>query len=174
MNILKTERLILSELDLDDAPFIYELVNDPDWLRYIGDRNVHNVNDTKNYLMKGPIASYAQHGFGLYLIRLKKDNIRIGICGLLKRDTLPDVDVGFALLPEYRGKGYATEAAQAVIDYGENRLGLKRIVAIAAPDNETSARVLEKLGFHFKGMIRLTENDPESKLFVPDKLPRTK
>jgi RimJ/RimL family protein N-acetyltransferase len=168
MNILETSRLILCKLSSDDAPFIYDLVNDPDWLRYIGDKNVHNLEDAQNYILNGPMASYQQHGFGLYLTKLKADNIAIGICGLLKRDTLKHVDVGFAFLPAFRGKGYATEAAAAVMQYGRNVLGIERIVAITAPDNDASIRVLEKLGLHYDRMIRLTEDDPESKLFVPD------
>jgi ribosomal-protein-alanine N-acetyltransferase len=163
--VLETERLVLRHLTLNDAPFILELLNDPSFLRYIGDRGVRNVQDARQYLIKGPIASYQKSGFGLYLVFLLESGDPIGICGLLKRDTLDDVDVGFAFLPPHWGKGYARESASAVLAHARATLGLKRIVAITSPDNAASIKVLEKLGLKFERMVRLGDDPREVRLF---------
>lgn len=166
--VLETDRLVLRRLTLNDAPFIVELLNDPAFLRYIGDRGVRNVQDARQYLLKGPIASYEQFGFGLYLTFLKESGDPIGMCGLLKRDTLKDVDVGFAWLPAHCRQGFATEAVKAVIEHGRDTLGLKRIVAITSPDNDASIGVLKKVGLRFEGEIRLGDDPREVKLFGID------
>jgi ribosomal-protein-alanine N-acetyltransferase len=164
--VLETPHLVLRHLTLNDAPFIVELLTEPSFVRYIGDRGVRTVHDARRYLLAGPIASYAQRGFGLYLAFLKETGESVGICGLLKRDTLPDVDVGFALMPAYRGLGYAAEAAAAVLQHGQGALGLKRIVAITSPDNVASIKVLERIGLHFERLIRLGDDPKEVKLFA--------
>lgn len=164
--ILETERLRLRPLVESDAPFILELVNDEAWLRYIGDRGVRNNADARNYIVQGPVASYAKNGFGLWLVELKADATPIGLCGLLRRDTLPDVDLGFAFLPAFRGQGYALEAGRATLAYGRAKLGLKRIVAVTLPANESSIRTLEKLGLRYEKMIRLTPDAEELQLFA--------
>ena len=166
MNILETDRLTLRHLTLDDAAFILELVNDPSWLRYIGDRGIHDLDGARAYLAKGPIASYGRHGFGMYLVSLKSDGASAGICGLIKRDTLPDIDIGFAFLRRHWGRGYAGESAAAAIAEGKDKFGLKRVIAITSPDNEASIRLLEKLGFGFEKMIHVTEGAAETKLFA--------
>ena len=130
MNVLETPRLALRRLTVEDAAFIYDLVNDPAWLRFIGDRNVRTMADAAAYILKGPVASYAQHGFGLWLTLRKADGVPIGICGLIKRDNMEDVDVGFAFLPEFRAQGYAFESAAASVAYGRDVLKLKRIEPI--------------------------------------------
>ena len=150
MNVIETERLILRQLCADDAPFILELVNDPDWLRYIGDKNVHNLDEARDYIAKGPVAMYARCGFGLYCVVRKSDGSRIGMCGLIKRDTLEDVDIGFAFLPQYRAQGYAREAARATLAYGRDAIGLSRVVAITSDDNVASGRLLESIGLSFE------------------------
>ena len=165
MTILETERLILRRLSDDDAEFILDLVNQPSFLRYIGDKEVRNTADAIRYIQTGPIASYERHGFGLYLVELKETGVSIGMCGLIKRDTLPDVDIGFAFLPAYWSQGLAYEAAAAVLAYGRASLGLKRIVAITSPDNTASIRLLEKIGFTFERFIRLGEDEAEVRLF---------
>lgn len=165
MKVLETDRLVLRWLEVEDAEFIFELVNDPAWLKYIGDRGVRSLEDAREYIRKGPVDMYRRLGFGLYLVALKDDGAPIGICGLLKRDTLEDVDIGFAFLPAFRSKGFAYESAAAVMEHGKSRFGLKRLVAITSPDNRVSARLLEKLGFRFEEIIRLTEKDSESRLF---------
>ncbi|MCA1578420.1 MAG: GNAT family N-acetyltransferase [Acidobacteria bacterium] len=149
MTLLETERLILRELTFDDAPFILTLLNDPSFLRYINDKNVRNVEDARQYMLNGPMASYAQNGFGLYLVALKDTAVPIGLCGLLKREELPDPDLGFAFLPDYWGKGFALEAARAVMNDARERLGQNRVLAIVMPDNDASIRLLEKLGMTF-------------------------
>ena len=168
MNVLQTERLSLRRMSLDDAEFIVELLNDAAFLRFVGDKGVRTTDDARRYILTGPIESYERHGFGLWLVELKGSETPIGMCGLLKRDTLSDVDIGFAFLPSYRSRGYALESAAAVMDYGRKVLGLKRIVAIANEDNAGSIRVLEKIGMSFDRMIRLAEGQPEISLLASD------
>jgi len=166
--VLETERLALRKMSVDDAEFILGLLNEPSFLRYIGDKKVRTVEDARQYIRNGPVESYEKHGFGLYLVELKSSGASIGICGLLKRDTLVDVDVGFALLPRYWSRGYALESASAVMDHGREVFGLKRIVAITSPDNVSSIRLLVKLGFEHERTIVLVEGEPEVELFACD------
>lgn len=168
MIVLETDRVVLRHLTLNDAPFIVELLNDPSFLRFIGDRGVRNEQDARKYLLQGPIKSYGTFGFGLYLCFLKEWGDPIGMCGLLKRDTLDDVDIGFAFLPAHWGKGYATETAAATLDHGRTRLGLKRIVAITSPDNAASIKVLQKIGLNFESLVRLGDDPREVRLFGID------
>ena len=167
MKILETERLTLRELNVEDAEFIFELVNDAAFIRNIGDKGVRTLEDARDYILNGPVASYAKFGFGLYLVALRETGEAIGICGLLKRDALEDVDIGFAFLERFRQKGFAYESAAAVMKYGRGTLGLKRIVAITSPDNEGSMRVLEKIGLRFDKMIRMPGSNEDTRLFVP-------
>src|SRR5215471_7803847 len=134
MLVLETERLILRKLSLDDAEFVFELLNEPSFLRYIGDKSVRSLDDARAYILDGPVDSYERNGFGLYKVEMKDTGTPIGICGLLKRDTLPHADIGFAFLPAYWSKGYAFESAAAVINYARNVLKLDRILAITSPD----------------------------------------
>lgn len=163
--MIESERLSLRRLNAGDAEFILELLNDPSFIQNIGDRGVRTVEDACRYIANGPVASYEKFGFGLYLVQIKESGVPIGICGLLKRESLADVDVGFAFLPGFRQKGYAFESAAAVMRYGRDVLGLNRIVAITAPENEGSIRVLEKLGLRFEKMVHLLGHGRESKLF---------
>jgi RimJ/RimL family protein N-acetyltransferase len=165
LKVLETDRLILRWMSTEDAPFILELVNEPSWLRFIGDRGLRTLDDARDYIRKGPVDMYARHGFGLYVTERKADGVPIGICGLLKRESLEDVDIGFANLPRFWGKGYAYESASAVLSYGRSVLGLNRIVAVTSPGNEPSVRLLEKLGFRFERMVRLSEDSAEVQLF---------
>lgn len=167
MNILETERLALRQFTADDAPFILELVNEPSFIQNIGDRNVRSIADAVKYIETGPITSYARNGFGLYLVQLKESGESIGMCGLIKRPALDDVDIGYAFLPKFWSKGYAVEAALAVKEQAHS-LGLKRLVAIVDPANQGSIRVLEKLGMKFEKMIRLSADDIELKLLAMD------
>lgn len=165
MNVTETDRLRLRWLTPEDAPFIFELVNDPGWLQYIGDRGVRTFDDARRYILDGPVSMYQRFGFGLYLVELKEGRVPIGICGLMKRDTLDDVDIGFAFLPAYRANGYALEAAAASMAYAKEALGIPRIVAITTPDNDRSARLLEKLGLRFQRLMKLTPEAEEVRLF---------
>ena len=168
MNVLTTKRLTLRRLSPADAEFIVELLNDAAFLRFIGDKAVRDVDDARQYILDGPVASYERNGFGSWLVALKETGLSIGICGLLKRESLPDVDIGFAFLPAYRSQGYAFESASAVLDYGRTELGLKRIVAITNSDNAGSIRVLEKMGMRFERMITISEGEPEIRLLATE------
>ncbi|MCC6744773.1 MAG: GNAT family N-acetyltransferase [Acidobacteria bacterium] len=168
MIVCTTDRLVLRLLSVEDAEFILELLNEPSWLRFIGDKGVRTLDDARSYIATGPVAMYERHGFGLYVTERREDGVPMGICGLIKRDWLDDVDIGFAFLPRFWGRGYAHEAAAAVMDYGRNVLGIGRIVAITSPDNATSARLLEKLGLRFDRMIQMRDDGTEDRLFVPD------
>ena len=168
MTILETERLILRQLTTDDAEFIFELLNDPSWIQNIGDRNIRNLDDACAYIVNGPVASYAKNGFGLWLVELKETKESIGMCGLIRRETLEDVDIGYALLPRFWSQGYAIEAARAAKNYAKDVVGLKRLVAIVDPANEGSIRVLEKLGLRYEKMVRLSADDIDLKLFAID------
>src|SRR5580704_19126608 len=153
--MIESERLSLRRLNAGDAEFILELLNDPSFIQNIGDRGVRTVADACRYIANGPVASYEKFGFGLYLVQIKESGVPIGICGLLKRESLEDVDVGFAFLPAFRQKGYAFESAAAVMQYGRDVLRLNRIVAITSAENEGSIRVLEKLGMRFEKIVNL-------------------
>lgn len=163
--ILETPRLVLRQLELNDAPFILELVNDPAWLQFIGDKQVHDLEDARNYLRTGPLDMYARLGFGLYLVTLTAGT-PIGICGPIKRDALPDVDLGFALLASYRGRGFAREIAAAVLDYTRDALGLLRVLAITSPDNVRSISVLETIGFTYEQTVTLPGQAKPTKVFA--------
>lgn len=168
MNILETERLLLRQFSAEDAEFILQLVNEPSFIQNIGDRGVQTLENARAYILNGPVASYAKNCFGLYLVVLKETGESIGMCGLIKRDTLNDVDIGYAFLPKFWGKGYAVEAASAVKDYAKEVIRLKRLVAIVDPVNAGSIRMLEKIGLHFEKMVRLSADDIELKLFAID------
>jgi len=168
MKVLETDRLVLRRMSTDDAEFELRLLNEPSFLRFIGDRGVRTLEDARAYILKGPVDMYERLGFGLYITELKGEGVPIGICGLVKRDFLEDVDIGFAFLPGFWGQGYASEAASAVMEYAKGTLGLKRLVAITNPDNQSSIRLLEKLGFRFDRMIRATADGPEIRLLTWD------
>ncbi|MEZ4416927.1 MAG: GNAT family N-acetyltransferase [Gemmatimonadota bacterium] len=153
MTVLETERLRVARLTEDDAPFILALLNEPSFLENIGDKGVRSLDDAREYLRGGPLSSYEANGFGLYRVELRDEGIPIGICGLLRRPELEDVDVGFALFPAFWSRGYAYEAARAVLDHGRCDHGLDRIVAITSLGNEASARLLSRLGFQDEGRI---------------------
>jgi [ribosomal protein S5]-alanine N-acetyltransferase len=166
LKVLETDRLGLRWLTVDDDEFIVRLLNEPAWRLYIGDFGVRTHEDARRYLEKGPISMYARRGFGLYLVELRATGEPIGICGLIKREALEDVDLGYALLEEFRGKGYAREAASAVLELGRSSFGLSRIVAISSKDNQSSARLLGKLGFRFERVARLKADADEVNLYA--------
>ena len=166
LKIAETERLLLRWLDSGDAAFILRLLNEPAWLKYIGDKGVRTLQDAQDYIRKGPREMYERVGHGLYLVETKEGGERIGICGLIKRETLEDVDLGFAFLPEFQGQRYAFESATATIAYGWNKLGLARIVAVTSRDNQSSVRLLGRLGFRFERSVRLDTEGPELELYA--------
>ncbi len=163
---ITTGRLSLRRLTEDDAAFILDLLNQPSFLEHIGDRGVRTLDDAAGYIRDRIVASYQRHGFGLYGVVLKQTGELAGICGLVKRDTLDDVDLGFAFLPQYWSRGYAVEAAAASRDHAISDVGLTRLVAITSPSNVRSIRVLEKVGFAFEKEIRLPPKGEVVKLFA--------
>jgi RimJ/RimL family protein N-acetyltransferase len=167
VKVLETDRLMLRKLSVEDAPFILKLVNEPSFLRFIGDKGVRTLDEARDYILEGPVDSYDRLGFGLYMVESKENGTAIGMCGLIKRETLEDVDIGYAFLPEFWGKGYAFEAAAAVMEFGKSAFGLERIVAVVSTENYSSIKVLEKIGLRFERMVRLFEGDEEIKLFSP-------
>jgi len=165
MKILETERLTLNQMTGDDAPFLLELMNESEFVHFVADRGLRTVEDAAGYLAERILPSYEQFGFGFYRVDLKESAIPIGICGLVRRETLEWVDIGFALLRRFCGHGYAWEAATAVMEHGRTVLKLSRIVAVTMPGNCNSIRLLEKLGLQFEAKIVLPGYGPESLLF---------
>jgi len=168
MIVFRTERLVLRELTADDAAFIMELVNEPSWLQFIGDRNVHSLEDARGYIAKGPAASYSQHGFGLWAVALAATGELLGMCGLIRRDTLEYVDLGFAFLPRHWGRGYAREAAAATVARARDVHHLPKLVAITDLDNFPSQKVLTSVGFRYDKVIHWGEKAEELMLYVHD------
>ena len=166
MRIISTSRLELLEICEADAAFILELFNTPSWLKFIGDRNLRTEEDAKKYIINRLMPSYKIFGFGFYLTKLKEENVPIGICGIVKRDFLEHVDIGFAFLPQYEGKGYGYESAAGVVNYALTTLGIETLAGIANSDNKSSIALLEKLGFRFKKMILLPNETEEIMLFI--------
>jgi RimJ/RimL family protein N-acetyltransferase len=163
--VLETDRLILREFEATDDAFLLRLLNEPSWLRFIGDRGVRTLEDARRHVETVHRASYARNGFGLCCVVPRDTGVPAGMCGLVRRDTLPEVDVGFAFLPEAWGHGYASEAAAAVLAHARDRLGLRRVLAITSPDNHPSIRVLERIGMRREGEIRLPGEDRDLLLF---------
>ena len=163
MTVLETERLSLRKLTVDDAEFILALLNEPSFLRYIGDKKVRSLDDARQYILNGPVASYERHGFGLNCVELRESHTPIGMCGLLKREELSDPDIGFALLPDFWNQGFAFEAAEAVLKDARN---LPRILAITSLDNEASISLLQRLGFRFERVVQRSEQGEQLRLFV--------
>jgi RimJ/RimL family protein N-acetyltransferase len=168
MKTLETERLVIRPLSENDAEFIFQLVNEPAWIKNIGDKNVRNLDDARRYIADGPAASYAKFGFGLCAVELKESGAPVGICGLIKRDSLEDPDIGFAFLQRFWSRGFAVESAQAVMEFARSELGANRILAITNSDNQGSIKVLEKIGLRFEKMIQMPGDEKEIKLFAWD------
>jgi len=165
---LETARLSLRRLTLDDAPFVVALYNEPSFIENIGDRGVRNVDDAQRFLREGPMAMYAHQGFGLWHVSRRVDGVAIGMCGLLKRDSLPDVDIGYAFFPSFWGQGYAFEAVSATLAHAARAFGLQRVVAVVAQGNKGSIRVLEKAGMNFERLHAMEANEPEVCLYACD------
>ncbi len=166
MFCIQTTRLELIEISISDTPFIFELLNTPSWIKFIGDRNIKTQEDASNYILNKFIPGYQKWGFGFYLVRLKDAKTAIGICGLVKRDALEDVDIGFAFLPQYEAKGYGFESASAIMEHAKNKLNIKTIAGITDSNNKSSIALLEKLGLHYKTMVLLPGETTEIMLFV--------
>lgn len=165
MPLPQSPRLQFAALSAADAPFILELVNEPGWLQHIGDRNIHDLAAAAAYISKGPAASHAQHGFGLDRVSLAKTGEVLGICGLIQRDYLDAPDIGYAFLEAHAGQGYASEAAQAVVDHARQTLGLRKLYALTSTGNLASMRVLEKCGFVYLKLLDAPADVAPSQLF---------
>jgi RimJ/RimL family protein N-acetyltransferase len=169
LTVTETPRLRLRELEAADVPFILELLTDADFRANVGDRGVNDLDSARRYIEESARASYQTHGFGLWLIERRADAHPLGLCGLLRRDSHPDIEIGFALLPHARRQGYAIEAARATLEVARTRFALRRLVAITAPANTRSIGVLERLAFRYKCMVEFTAGG-ESRLFVCEDL----
>lgn len=165
MDMLQTARVRLRTMASSDAAFYLHLVNDPSWLRFIGDKGIHSLDDARSAIETGPLESQRVNGFSLYAVELRADGTPLGICGLVRRETLPDVDLGYAFLPAHCGQGYAREAAAAVLAHATEDLGMSRLLAIVSPDNERSIRLLDALGFRFERRMRLRPDRDEACLY---------
>ena len=168
MTVATTPRLVLRRVTLADAPFLLKQLNEPSWLRNIGDKGARTLADVEQYIRNGPLEMYRKHGHGMYIIELAAGGQPVGMCGLVRRDGLPEPDIGFALLEEHFGKGYALEAATAVMELARETLGMKRVLAITTVSNDRSGRLLAKLGFREQGMVRLKPDAEELKLYASD------
>jgi RimJ/RimL family protein N-acetyltransferase len=173
MQIAATGRLNLRTADPQsdaDVAFYRALLNDPGFIEHIGDRGVRTLDEARPSLLDGPVAMQEARGHSLYVVELKEGGVPIGMCGLIKRDTLDGVDIGYAFLEAYRGRGYAYEAGRAVLDYAR-RLGLRRVLAITSPNNMASNGLLRKLGMRFERFIHLVPEDAGSNLYSLDLSP---
>jgi RimJ/RimL family protein N-acetyltransferase len=166
MNILATARLLIRTVEVADAPFYLALVNDPDFLAQIGDRGIRSLDAARAHIENGPMRMQAALGHAIWLVALKESGVAIGMCGLIKRDTLPEVDLGYAFLPAWRGQGYALEAGRAVVQHARDALGLARLLAITAPANTASGALLEKLGLRFDKIVHLAPDDAGTRLYT--------
>lgn len=165
MFLIATERLLVQRAELSDAPFILELLNSPTWLEFIGDRGITSLEKAEKYIQESLTSAYEENGHGLFKVCLKTDRTPIGLCGFLKRDYLESVDIGYALLPEFEGRGYAYEAANAVLDYGQTTLNLNPILAITAQKNKKSQKLLVKIGLKKKGLLQIAGDPNEVLLY---------
>jgi RimJ/RimL family protein N-acetyltransferase len=168
VKILETERTILREIVESDAEFILDLLNQPSFIKYIGDRNVRTVDEARNYIESRFTESYKKFGFGMWAVVLKETNALAGICGFVKRDSLPEADIGFAFLPQFERKGYAFESASAAMRYGADVLKLPCVLAITSKDNASSQKLLERVGLKFERLISIPGDAEELKLFSSD------
>ena len=165
MTVIETPRLTIRRLTLADAPFIFDLVNQPSWLKFIGDKGVNSLQDAEKYI-QNIFGMYQKHGFGLYLVEISSIGEAIGICGLVKRESLQDFDIGFALLPKFEGNGFAFESATAILQQAKTEFKLQRLVAICSPDNISSIKLIERLGFKLDPSISIDPNGTPLKLFA--------
>lgn len=167
MCLVETSRLLISKFTIKDAPFFLELVNTPHWIKYIGDRGIKNIEQAEDKIKEGHLKSYREHGFGFYKLLLKEEDLKpIGTAGLIKRDSLDHVDIGFAMLPDYEGKGYGYESASEIMILAKKMFKLEKLVAITLPTNISSINLLEKLGMVYEKTVKPFDDDEELLLFA--------
>jgi RimJ/RimL family protein N-acetyltransferase len=165
MNILETGRLRLRTIEVEDAAFYYELVNDPTWLEFIGDKGIRSVEGARVAIIDGPRAMQQRCGHSLYVMERKSDGRTLGLCGLIQRDALPAADIGYAIRPAFFGQGYTYEAAVAVLAYARERLGMRRVLGLTAPGNAKSIRLLQKLGLSYVETKPLPPDDRTTNIY---------
>lgn len=168
MIVAETARLRLRTIGTADAAFYYELVNDPSWLEFIGDKGIRTVAQARAAIVDGPLAMQTRHGHSLYVMERKEDGLALGLCGLIRREVLPDVDIGYAIRPAHFGQGYTHEAAQAVLALARGPLGLTRVLGITAPGNVNSIRLLQKLGLRFQETKVLAPGERPTNIYALD------
>ncbi|KQQ33590.1 GCN5 family acetyltransferase [Duganella sp. Leaf126] len=168
MIILDTARLRLRTITTDDAQFYHDLVNDPTWLEFIGDKGIRSIAQARTAITEGPMAMQHRHGFSLYVMERKADGRALGMCGLIRRDFLPDADIGYAIRPEHFGRGYTLEAARAVLELARGPLGMTRVLGLTAPGNVKSISLLHKLGMHFEGVQVLPPGERVTNVYAVD------
>jgi RimJ/RimL family protein N-acetyltransferase len=169
--VCESPRLLLRRVTPEDAAFVLQQLNEPGWLEHIGDRGVRDLDDARRYIELRFLAPYRTLGYGMYRVETRGDGRAVGLCGLVKRDTLPEPDLGFSLLEEHWGRGYAFEAARAVMQHARATLGLARLMAIVSPGNVASRQLLEKLGFAVQGRLRVDPQEPELILYAAELRP---
>jgi RimJ/RimL family protein N-acetyltransferase len=163
--IVETKRLILREITVEDAEFILRLVNEPSFVSNIGDKGLKNLNDAERFTLEGYWTNQERSGYGMFLVELKGKGVPIGVCGLLFRKVLDVTDIGFAFLPEYWNRGFAFEAAEVVMQYGDLTLVVSNIVGLTSEDNLGSIKLLKKLGMDFEKTVRMSDDDPGTVLY---------
>ena len=166
MVVLETERLLLREVEDEDAPFMLELLNSPGFLENIGDRGVRDLEQAMAFIDERLRGSYRDNGFGMWVTIQKSDHTPVGLAGLVRREGLEVPDVGYAFVQRVWGRGYAQEAAAAVLAHAQGPLGIPKLAAITSPENFASMAVLRKIGFSFHGMVELPGIERESTYFT--------
>lgn len=162
---LQTKRLSLRWLTLEDAPLMLAIWNDPDFIRNVGDRGVRTIEQTRDEMTEGALQLYRKHGYGPYRVSLRDEDVAIGVCGLFKRESLDDPDIGFGFLPEYCGQGFGWESASAVLEFARDTLRFSRLTAIVSPGNVASIALIKKLGMNFESSLRMPDEDHDVSLY---------
>ena len=166
MVVVETTRLRLRRFTLDDAEFVLELVNEPSFVENIADKGLRTLDDARRFILEGSWTCQEKKGYGQFVVELRDSGEAVGICGLLYRDSLGLTDIGFAFLPEHWGRGFAFEAASAVLEYGRSTLGIEKIVGLTSEDNLASIKVLRKLGMEFERRVKMSDDDPGTVLYA--------
>lgn len=165
-DVLQTARLRLRHFERRDAAFILELLNEPSWVANIGERHVRDLAQAEAWIEEKLVAVYARLGFGFWAVERQEDGALLGMCGLIRRDTLPAADLGYAFVPRAWGRGYAREAAAACLHHARAALGLAEVLAITGPDNQASQRLLADLGFTLRETTVLAGETRQTQVWV--------
>lgn len=159
---LESERLIIREAKVSDAPFYFNLFNDPDWIQFIGDKKLKTIEETEKYLKDILFKNAQLNGLGFFTVILKDTHKSIGTSTALQREKSGFVDIGYGFLPKGRGNGYATEATKLIIEYVRKTFQQEKVYAFTMPHNKASQKLLKKIGFKFIGMKKVFENGEDA------------